>query len=69
MAQVTYRGIKYDTNDKQSVRSKSLNSHTEASSIQSLRLCVRGELSLTWTNLKKGLMPFFFCAKIWRVSK
>ena len=34
------------------VRSKSLNSHTEASSIQSQKLCVRGELSLTWTKYK-----------------
>ena len=31
------------------VRSKSLNSHTEASSTQNQRLCVHGE-SLTWTN-------------------
>ena len=37
------------------VRSKSLNSFTEASSTQNLKLCVRGELSLTWTNLKPPL--------------
>ena len=37
------------------VRSRSLNSFTEASSTQNLKLCVRGELSLTWTNLKPSL--------------
>ena len=34
------------------VRNRSLNSFTEASSIQSQKLCVRGELSLTWTKYK-----------------
>ena len=37
------------------VRSKSLNSFTEASSIQSQKLCVQGELSLTWTKYKSSL--------------
>ena len=37
------------------VRIKSLNSFTEALSIQSLRLCVQGELSLTWTKYKPPL--------------
>ena len=42
------------------VRSRSLNSFTEASSIQSLKLYVRGELSLTWTNQKEGLDALLF---------
>ena len=42
------------------VRSRSLNSFTEALSIQNLKLYVRGELSLTWTNQKEGLDALLF---------
>ena len=39
---------------------KSLNSHTEASSIQNQKLCVRSELSLTWTKYKAPFTGCFF---------
>ena len=45
------------------VRSKSLNSFTEASSIQNKKLYVQGELTDLHT-IEEGLMPSFFYAMI-----
>ena len=53
---------------KSPARSKFPNLSIVVSSIQSLRLCVPGEVLLGLIR-RKGLMPFFFCVKILMVSK